>query len=192
MSSCERPVMDIEERHQLLEDVQLTLENDARFYRWCNLKSKEYYGNTNLSAATPGHWKNTLRYYYGPAASLAPDQVVYLRRYFQWRYGEQNIPPPEVPGPADITATVVLDPVITLNPPQEKPVSTKLTFKPQYLLNNLDVSKLTKTEIYEMIAAEEKRITKLREIQHQPKSLIEEIEQAEATLTALVEYLDNV
>jgi hypothetical protein len=170
----------------LLEDVQLTLENEAKFYRWCNLKSSRPFGTTNLETADEVHWKNALRYYYHPAGDLSSSQRKFLREYFIWRYRtDQKTPAP----------TYRKDPPSPLKSlnvtPTEKPVSTKLTFKTQFLLNGVPIEQHTKEAVYEAIAAEEKRIAKLREIQHQPKSLVKEIEEAEAALVALVAHLDG-
>jgi hypothetical protein len=66
-----------------------------------------------------------------------------------------------------------------------------LKFTTQFLLNGVDINGQSKADIYAAIEAEERRIEKLRQIKHQPKSLVAEIEQAEATLDALVAYLDS-
>jgi hypothetical protein len=70
-------------------------------------------------------------------------------------------------------------------------MSTKLTFKTQSLLNGVPLDGLSKEDIYAAISAEEKRLEKLREIKHQPKSLKAEIETGEANLQALVDHLDG-
>jgi hypothetical protein len=164
----------------LLEDVQLTLENDARWYRWCSNKSRG-----PLTQVEAVHWRNALRYFYHPAIDLDSKQRAFLRVYFEWRYQtDQSTPPPVF---SDSPS-----PLKSLNvTPTEKPVSTKLTFKTQFLLNGVPIEQHTKEAVYEAIAAEEKRIAKLREIQHQPKSLVKEIEEAEAALVALVAHLDG-
>jgi hypothetical protein len=165
----------------LLEDVQLTLENDGRWYRWCN---RRYRGDLELIDGT--HWRNALRYFYHPAIDLDTDQRNYLRKYFKWRYQTgQKGPPPAFPGaPAPLVSLTAI--------PTEKPVSTKLTFRPQFLLNGAPLETFSKDAVYEAIAAEEKRIAKLREIEHRPNSLITEIEQSEAMLQALVSHLDSI
>ena len=175
----------------LLEDVQLTLENDARWYRWCNLKIRG-----SLLEVEKGHWRNALRYFYHPANDLDDRQRMFLRHYFQWRYRtDQTIPPPEYrqfDALVDYKTNPFKPAIPPTFPPKEKPVSTKLTFKTQYLLNGVSLDGLSKEDIYVAISAEEKRLEKLREIKHQPKSLKAEIEAGEANLQALVEHLDSV
>lgn len=165
----------------LLDDVQLTLENDARWYRWCTNKARG-----DLEDVEPVHWRNAMRYFYYPAANLNTAQRNFLRKYFKWRYyTDQKEAPPEMPGAATITVTIVP------TPPQEKPVmASKLAFRPVFLLNGVDITKLPKEEIYTTIAVEEQRLEELRKIKHQPKSLVAEIEAGETALQALVDHLD--
>lgn len=166
----------------LLEDVQLTLENDLRWYHWC---TKRYRGA--LDMVDPVHWRNALRYYYHPAGDLDSDQRVYLKKYFQWRYQtDQKKPPPTFPGaPAPLVS-------LTATPTETPVMVTKLTFKTQFLLNGVPIEQRTKDEIYTSIAVEEQRLDELRKIKHQPNSLIAEIESGEAALRALVEHLDSM
>lgn len=176
-----------EEPDDILEDVKLTLENEGRFYKWCFLRSKEYYGNMNIMAASPSHWKNTLRYYYYRAVNLSPEQMIYLRRYFQWRYCCPTNPEPSPPGRKKIAP-----PVAPTSPQENTAMSDKLTFKTQFLLNGVPIEQHTKDGIYTRIAAEEQRLDELRKIKHQPKALKAEIEAGEAALTALVAHLDSI
>lgn len=170
----------------LLEDVQLSLENDKRWYRWCNTPNLAKIPQVRRSDDT--HFFNAMKYFYRPAADLSMDQQAYLRAYFLWRYTtDQMSPCPQyTAGGLKIPIKVPVVPY----PFKEKSMSLK--FNTVHLLNGTDVTKLPKDEVYAAIEVEEQRIEKLRKIKHQPKSLIAEIEQAEATLTALVAHLDSI
>ena len=164
----------------LYDDVQVTLTNDGRFYRWCLIR----FSPRSKIMITQQHWKNAIKHFYAPAGQLSSEESVALRRYFYERWIKPDRIP-DRPNAATLTATVVPTP-----PPEIPVMSTKLTFKPVFLLNGVDVTKLPKDEIYASISAEEQRLDKLREIKHQPNSLIAEIEAGEEALKALVEHLD--
>lgn len=169
-----------DEPSSLYDDVQLTLENDGRFYKWCLTRLIGL-----RSDVSDAHWRNTLKYFYPPASQLSMREQATMRKYFFERWiNPKRIP--DRPDAAILTTTVVPLPL------PEKAVSNKLSFKTQFLLNGVPIEQHTKESVYESIAAEEKRIDKLREIKHQPRSLVAEIEAAEATLQALVEHLDGV
>lgn len=176
----------------LLEDVQLVLENEAKWYRWCTNDGRHQptsnVDKMNIVRADDCHFANALRYYYTPAKDLSTDQRLHLRRYFLWRYTtDQLTPPPEY------TAGGLKErpsPLASFTAILEKPMALKFTT--QFLLNGVDINGQSKADIYAAIEAEERRIEKLRQIKHQPKSLVAEIEQAEATLDALVAYLDSI
>jgi len=168
------------EPESLYDDVQLTLENDGRFYKWCLTRL----GGLRSESVTEVHWKHTLKYFYPPAGRLTPRERATMRRYFYERWINPERKPNKLQEPSPLSSLTAT--------PMEKPMSTKLTFRPQFLLNGMPLEQFTKEAVYEAIAAEEKRIAKLREIQHQPKSLVKEIEDAEAALTALVEHLDAI
>lgn len=185
--------MEYQSPDHLLEDVQLVLENEAKWYKWCTMDGRHLPAKSvdkmNIVRADETHFANALKYYYCEAVGLSQDQRIYLRRYFLWRYTtHQTTPPPEYTAgglkqrPAPLAS-------LTITP--EKPtVSNKLTFKPIYLLNGVDLNGMNRNDIYTAIAAEEQRLNELRKIQHQPKSLVAEIEAGEAALKALVEHLD--
>ena len=154
----------------LYEDVKLVLTNEGRFYAWVLRNLPD---GINITAS---HWKCTLKFFYPPAEKLSLSQRISLRKYFYNRWIRCDRP--------------FTDPTTS---PKENPImSIKLTFKTQHLLNGNPLDNHSKEAIYEAIAAEEKRLDKLREIKHQPKSLKAEIEAGEAALKALVDHLDGI
>lgn len=178
----------------LLEDVQLVLENKAKWYRWCLMDGRHLPAirpeKMNIVRASADHFANALKYYYTPAADLSTDQRLHLRRYFMWRYTtDQSTPAPEYtagglkPRPNDPS------PLKSFTATPEKPMALKFTTV--FLLNGTDISKLPASEIYAAIEVEEQRIEKLKAIKNQPKMLKAEIAAAEAALATLVAHLDN-
>jgi hypothetical protein len=67
---------------------------------------------------------------------------------------------------------------------------SKLTLVPQVLLNGKNIETYTDSEIYNAIAAEERRIADLEKINLKPKRLVDEINAAKAELQKLVTHLD--
>lgn len=192
----------------LLNDVQLTLENEKYWYLWCT----SYH---DVRTVGIGRFRNAMKYYYLPAVNVCLSDAQYLLQYFIWRYttNQKSSAPmnqyelnrlSSPPDPyrfqkayGDLVQTFasihkdirrLADP--RPNPPESIHM-TKLSFKQQFLLNGADISCLSDADIFSVIAAEEKRIEKLKEIKNQPKKLKDEISAAEANLKALVDHLDS-
>ena len=75
---------------------------------------------------------------------------------------------------------------------QKAPTMTnaiKITTKT--LVNGQDVTEFTDSQIFDLIAQQEKAIEKLREIKAQPKKLVKELTERQAGIDALVAYLDS-
>lgn len=75
------------------DDVTLTLENEGKFYAWCQ---------DNLRTCTAMHWFNTLKYFYRSPLTqrLCGNQIDWLKKYFEWRFfTDQREPSPVYKGP---------------------------------------------------------------------------------------------
>lgn len=59
------------------------------------------------------------------------------------------------------------------------------------LINGQDITDFTDSQIFDLIAQQEKTIEKLREIKAQPKKLVKELAERQAGIAALVAYLDS-
>ena len=68
---------------------------------------------------------------------------------------------------------------------------SKLTFKQQFFLNGKPVDGMLLEDIYAAISVEENRIKDLEKIVNKPKSLVAEIESANAAIKTLVAHLDS-
>lgn len=71
----------------------------------------------------------------------------------------------------------------------ERPAMSKL-FDTRYYVNNVEIHSRTPQEIYTAIADAEQEIKNLETIEHKPASLIAEIADRKAQITALVSHLD--
>lgn len=69
--------------------------------------------------------------------------------------------------------------------------STPIEVTTKTLVNGTDVSTMTDSEVYALIASEEARIEDLKKIKAQPKRLVAEIDKRQAGINALVAYLDS-
>lgn len=68
-------------------------------------------------------------------------------------------------------------------------VPLKITTKT--FINGQDVTNLTNSEIFDLIAQQENEIEKLKQIKAQPKKLVKELAERQAGIAALVTYLDS-
>lgn len=73
----------------------------------------------------------------------------------------------------------------TFNKEQEMKVETK------HFLNGRDIATLSDDELFQAIAAVEKNIKTLEEIENKPKRLVAKIEELRSGLKTLIEYLDS-
>lgn len=164
------------------ENIKLALQTDGKFYKWCL---------TYLEKVSPLVWHSTIVAYHAPAVRLSPRQRTYLFHYFKWRFlTDQSTPAPEYGVPQELGSQVQREIPRKLQP-EETPVTNKLAFTQQHLLNGTDIATLDNAQIYGLIANEEARLKKLEEIKNKPKRLLEEITAGYSTLNELVHYLDT-
>ena len=130
-----------------------------------------------------------LRRYFDDKWQLAYDadsaeKYAYLNNV--WDNGSIPSPKPKKVAPAAPTFT---------STPKEDPIMAKTTtpieVTTKTLVNGTDVSTMTDSEIYALIASEEALIEDLKKIKAQPKRLVAEIEKRQAGINALVAYLDS-
>lgn len=79
--------------------------------------------------------------------------------------------------------------IIQKAPTMNTTTAIKITTKT--LINGQDVADFTDSQIFDLIAQQEKTIEKLREIKAQPKKLVKELADRQAGIAALVAYLDS-
>lgn len=68
---------------------------------------------------------------------------------------------------------------------------TAINITTKTFINGEDVANMSDSQVYDLIAQQEKDIEKLESIKHKPKKLVKEIEDRKAGIAALVAYLDS-
>jgi hypothetical protein len=86
---------------------------------------------------------------------------------------------------SEISTTLTQPEDITMNAP------TILTVETRTFVNGEDVAKMSDSQVYDLIAAQEAAIEKLNEIKAKPKKLVDEIAKRQAGIAALVAHLDK-
>ena len=75
--------------------------------------------------------------------------------------------------------------------PKATTMTNAIKITTKTLVNGQDVTEFTDSQIFDLIAQQEKAIEKLREIKAQPKKLVKELTERQAGIDALVAYLDS-
>lgn len=75
--------------------------------------------------------------------------------------------------------------------PQEPDMTKPIEITTVTYANGADISKMTNSEVFDLIAAEEAAIDKLKQIKAHPKKLVAEIAKRQAGVDALVAHLDK-
>jgi len=75
--------------------------------------------------------------------------------------------------------------------PKAPTMTNAIKITTKTLVNGQDVTDFTDSQIFDLIAQQEKAIEKLREIKAQPKKLVKELTERQAGIDALVTYLDS-
>lgn len=196
---------------QKLHEVAITLENDRAFYNVYIGRNKHSGMRRDdiaracrrLNLDTPhGAFYEQLRRYFDSTwdvetetaddtASYAKDPTIefWLDRV---RYPEQPRVEKSMANAVFSTATSTVSPVC--NPtPKEIPVSKPQVIKVESIvfINGAPAKDFTKADVFNLIAAQEASVADLEKIKNKPKALVKEIEERNAGIQALVDYLDS-
>lgn len=183
------------ERHEL-ENAYLTLENDHGFY--------------TAYTATPDSCtreRETIRMHLWRMREFIPgdfrkEDRETLRRYFNDRYGRITLPdstkpsynllepkPQEAQKPTAKAA--IKTETVFYSLPEHPAMSQNLTLTTKHYLNGQDIETLSNAQLFDAIAKQEAAIESLQAIKKKPASLQREIKERQASIDALVAFLDE-
>lgn len=187
-------------RLERLEEIALVLENEGAFHSCYTRRApSETFGTRRMLIGDFMYklYRRSGNYVMNSCTVEDRDQ---LRRYFDERWSI----------PQDEANKYAHDPTIWshLQPPQPKESSMPVLFstpdlqlkEPQAMTikittktfaNDMDVSKMSNAQIYDLIKQQEADIAGLEAIKAKPKKLLAEIAERQAGIDALVAYLDS-
>lgn len=200
-----------------LEEIALVLENEHAFYEEYSDKRLQSPGVAR--EVIRGHVRKLYRELSVTAVQLSEmpkwqnwaHDAEMLRRYFDKRYGCFSRPPEGSYSTGYEVSTLTLPVLYDEDKPQPKPVdtdqphvtpetpkepttmntNTAIEITTKTLVNGVDVSSMSDSTIYDLIASQEAKIKELELIETKPKKLVAEITKRREGIAALVAYLDS-
>lgn len=186
---------------QKLWDVALTLESDRRFYDdYHASRSPDHAGTRRdtiagacrrLNITTPhGRFYEQLRRCFDDTWKLDPcDQSNDTASYARDPTIEFWLDRVRYPVQPRVEKSV-LAPTPT---PKEIPVSKPQVIKVESIvfINGVEAKGFPKADLFDLIAKQEAAVADLEKIKNKPKALVKEIEERNAGIQALVDYLDS-
>ena len=176
------------------EKATLTLENDRTFYDGFLYHYRE--GSGQDAGTVRIYIHHTLFRLALPGVSREYREA--LRLYFEDRYNLRAKPRNQV-GPypglfkkaSQPTTAKVATSTSTQSFPEHKAMTTILTLTTKHYINGTDISTLSNSQIYNLIAQQEAAIKDLEAITNKPNSLTKEIADRKASIQTLVDFLNN-